>query len=109
MIDVRISKFQSGEKYSVELNNFEPKGGLDLFIKTYSEYLGEEIVDWNRNWEFGTGRMTFIGDEVILIQSEFPQLFSFDCRNEVMAEELKQSLVRFFKSEFGLRFVQSND
>ena len=107
MINVRISNFHSSKKCSVELENFEPKGGPEIFIKTFCINLRENLLEWNRNWEFGVGRMTFMGDEITLIQSEFPHVFSFDCRNETIANELKTRVVNFFESEIGQHFAQN--
>lgn len=109
MIDLRISSFQSSEKCSVDLENFEPVGGLELFIKSYSEYIGEEVLKWNRSWEFGVGCMTFSGNEIALIQSEFPHVLSFDCRNKILANELRKSLESFFKSHIGKNFLTGSD
>ena len=109
MINVRISKFQSSERCTVELEDFEPRDGLELFIKTFSEYLGEVLLEWNRSWEFGVGRITFKRDEVMVVQSEFPQVFGFDCKDEASAKELQHRLVKFFESEIGRRFAQHPD
>lgn len=106
MIDIRLTKFKSSEKCSVELVNFEPKGGLEIFIKTLSEYLEEDLLEWSRNWEFGVGTITFMGNKIALIQSEFPQVFSFDCQSEAIANELKKRLVKFFGSDIGRRLIQ---
>lgn len=106
MITLRISKFQASEKCTVEIDNFEPKDGLEMFIKTFSEYLGEVLLEWNRSWEFGIGRITFKSDEVMLVQSDFPQVFGFDCKDEASAKELQSSLVKFFESDIGQRFAQ---
>ncbi len=105
MIDIKISKFQLNQKFSVELEGFEPRDGLEAFVKAFTEYLREALLEWNRNWEFGVGRITFMGSEVILIQSEFPQVLSFDCPDETVAKELRHRLVRFFESEIGHHFV----
>lgn len=106
MITVRLSKFQASDKCTVELENFEPGDGLEIFIKTFSEFLGEILLEWNRNWEFGVGRITFKRGEVMLVQSEFPKVFGFDCKDEASAKELQSSLVKFFESEIGHRFAQ---
>ena len=107
MIDVRLSNFQLSEKCTVQLENFEPRDGLELFIKTFSEYLGEVLLEWNRSWEFGVGRMTFKRGEVMLVLSEFPHVFGFDCQDETIAKELQHRLVKFFDSEIGHRFGQT--
>ena len=103
MIKFQISKFLNNAQYALELEEFEPVGGLDVFLKTVCEYLGEELLQWHRNWEFGVGYMTYKGYKLGLCQSEFPHHFSFDCRDEHMANDLKSKLEAFF-STTGLHY-----
>jgi hypothetical protein len=105
MIDVRVVKFQSGEKCAVEIENFKPKCGLESFVIDFSKYLGAELSDWSRSWEFGLGYMKIDEIKIMLVHSEFPHVFSFDCPDESLAKELKKSLKVFFESEAGHRFV----
>jgi hypothetical protein len=105
MSPFRITKFLNSSKYSLELEAFEPVGGFDVFLTSLCNYLGERLLQWHRNWEFGIGYMTYKGYKLELCQREFPYEFSFDCRDEVMAIELKEKLEVFFAT-VGASFIQ---
>ncbi len=96
MINIKIVKFPESLQHAVVIEEFEPKDGLENFLIGLSIFLNENLLDWHRSWEFGIGHMTYDDYVIRLCQSEFPFEFSFDCRDEAMALDLKIRLSHFY-------------
>jgi hypothetical protein len=95
-VNYRITAFATGQKYSLELEDFEPKGGYELFLKTFCKFIDEEFLDWHQGVMEGIGHITYRGYKLVVYWTDFPFALSFDCRDKAMAEELRPMLEAFF-------------
>lgn len=97
-----ISYFLTGEKVSLDLFNFSPKGGYEYFLTKFCKHLDESLVSWFQGVESGIGSITYRGQIIAVVWTDFPFAFSFDCQNKEAASSLQMSLQNFFKSSNGL-------
>jgi len=96
MIQFRITPFLQSKEFSLELEDFEPVGGYEQFLKHVCDYLGETFLDWYQGIESGIGHVTYRGYTLTVYWTDFPFALSFDCQDEAMAKELKTALESFF-------------
>lgn len=85
----------NGLGVSINLNDFEPRGGYELFLKQFCKFIHEEFLDWNQGITEGIGHMTFRGYKLEVYWTDFPFALNFDCRDKTMADELRPSLLSF--------------
>ncbi len=57
MIKFRIAPFLKSTEYALELEDFEPKGGYEPFLKNVCSYLGATFLDWYQGVESGIGHI----------------------------------------------------
>lgn len=84
------------QKHSLELEDFEPKGGYEIFLTQFCKFIDEEFLDWYQGVMEGIGHITYRGYKLEVYWTDFPFALSFDCRDKAMAEELKPRLKTFF-------------
>jgi hypothetical protein len=96
MIQFRITPFLNSEKYSLQLDDFEPQGGYDFFLRAVCEHLNESFLDWYQGVESGIGHITYRGYTLTVYWTDYPFSLSFDCRDQLMAQELQMKLEGFF-------------
>ena len=84
------------QKHTLELEDFEPKGGYEIFLKQFCEYIDEEFLDWYQGVMEGIGHITYRSYKLEVYWTDFPFALSFDCRDKTMAEELQPKLEAFF-------------
>lgn len=97
MFNFRVTPFAKGPKYSLELEDFEPKGGYELFLKDICTYLGAVFSYWHQGFEIGVGAIICNNYKIEVYWSDFPFALSFDCENEAMAEGLREQLKSYFE------------
>jgi hypothetical protein len=96
ILNCRITPFAKGNKYSLELEDFEPTGGYEVFLRHVCPYLGEGFLDWHQGIAEGIGHITYRGYKLAVYWTDFPFALSFDCQDKAMAEELKRRLEAYF-------------
>lgn len=94
-----ISAFLKTSKYALEIEDFEPKDGYEIFLKNLCFNLGEKFIDWQQGVESGIGHITFKDYTLTIVWTDFPSSLSFDCRDEVMATELQSVIERYFENK----------
>lgn len=93
---IRITPFLRSDEFSTEIEEFEPVGGNEKFLREFAAYLGETLVSWFQGYEEGSGYFTYRGQRLFVYWSAFPLQLSFDCANEATAKLVKQDLEAFF-------------
>ncbi len=96
MHSFRITPFRQSEKYSLEIENFEPPEGYEGFLQSLCHSLNEEFLDWYQGVESGIGHITYRNYKLTVYWTDFPFALSFDCVDEAMANSLKEDLDRYF-------------
>jgi hypothetical protein len=96
MVKMEIRKFFNADQYALELEDFEPKGGYEIFLKKFCEFIKEQFLDWYQGVEVGIGHITYQGYKLEVYWTDFPFALSFDCRDKAMADELRPKLEAFF-------------
>lgn len=96
MFSFRVSSFANGDKYSLELEDFEPKGGYESFLKEVCLFVNSEYLDWYQGVESGIGHINYKGYKMTVFWTDFPFALSFDCRDEAMALDLRGRLEAYF-------------
>jgi hypothetical protein len=96
MSNLKITPFLVGKKHSVEIEDFEPKGGYEVFLKELCLHLGAVFVKWHQGVEIGVGEIIYKDCKMTLLWTDFPEYFSFDCDNKAMAVQLKKELEGYF-------------
>lgn len=96
---IRITPFLKSDKFSAEIEEFEPVGGSEKFLRDFAAHLGESLSDWFQGFEEGGGYFTYRGQKLFVYWSAFPLQLSFDCPNEVIALRVKKDLEDFFSGE----------
>ena len=91
-----LKPFLNSEKYALELEGFEPKGGYEPFLKDVCPFLGGTFLDWYQGVESGIGAITYQGKKIVVFWTDFPFALSFDCLNETMAKNLQKELENYF-------------
>jgi hypothetical protein len=81
---------------TINLNNFEPAGGYELFLKNLCKELGQKFIDWHQGIESGIGHIVYRDQEIVVFWTDFPFALSFDCINKAMADELQNELINYF-------------
>jgi hypothetical protein len=94
----KISPFVEGEKFSLELCEFTPKGGYEIFLREFCQFAGESFHDWFQGVESGIGHLSYLGTTLTVVWNDFPDSFGFDCDSKELAISLKGQLEKFFKS-----------
>lgn len=92
----RISPFGFSNEVAVKLEDFEPTGGNEHFLRSFAAFLGETLADWYQGYEEGGGHFTYRGQRLFVYWSAFPLQLSFDCPNEATAKLVKQDVEAFF-------------
>jgi hypothetical protein len=95
-MNITLWKAVYGNGVSINLNDFEPPGGYELFLKNVCNFLGESFLNWHQGIESGIGQITYEGYKLTVFWTDFPFSLSFDCRDKVMAEELQIRLKDYF-------------
>lgn len=98
MFVFRVSPFASSDKYSLDLENFESKGGYESFLKEACHFVGADYVDWYQGVESGIGHINYKGYKMTVFWTDFPFALSFDCRDEAMALDLRSQLEAYFSA-----------
>lgn len=98
MIQFRITPFLNSEKYSLQLDDFEPQGGYEIFLRAVCEHLNEKFLNWYQGVESGIGNITYCGYTMMVYWTDYPFALSFDCRDQSMAQELQIKLEGFFET-----------
>lgn len=101
MINLKISPFLVGKEHAVKLEEFEPNGGYELFLKDVCLYLGAIFVKWHQGIEIGVGEIIYKDYKMTVVWTDFPEHLSFDCENKDMAEQLKKELEAYFSAQHG--------
>lgn len=96
MINLKIRPFLVGKEHAVELEEFEPKGGYEPFLKDVCLYLGAIFVKWHQGIEIGVGDIVYKGYKMSVFWTDFPFSLSFDCKDEPMAIQLQKELENYF-------------
>lgn len=96
---LKITPFLGSPEFSVELEDFEPKGGYEPFLRDICGYLGETFINWYQGVESGVGAITYQGSTVKVFWTDFPFALSFDCRNNEIAEQLYERLQAYFSDK----------
>jgi hypothetical protein len=96
VINLKISPFLVGKKHAVELEEFGPNGGYELFLKNVCMYLGAIFVKWNQGIEIGVGEIIYKDYKMTVVWTDFPEHLSFDCENKGVAEQLQKELENYF-------------
>lgn len=91
-----LKPFLNSEEYALKLEEFEPKGGYEPFLKDVCLFLGATFLDWYQGVESGIGKIIYKDYRMTIFWTDFPQSLSFDCKDEVMAKELQQKLEAYF-------------
>jgi hypothetical protein len=99
MFNFCITPFAKSNKYSLELEDFEPKGGYEPFLKDVCSYLGATFLDWYQGVESGIGHIIYKEYKMTVYWTDFPFALSFDCANEAMAKELQEELKKYFETQ----------
>lgn len=95
-MNLQISPFLQSEKWSLDLNGFEPKNGYESFLRELCIYLNIEFIRWHQGLESGLGQIIYQGYKMDIFWSDFPFALSFDCLDEVMAKDLQKELKVYF-------------
>ena len=98
-MDLQISPFLQSEKWSVDLNSFEPKDSYECFLKEFCIYLQAEFIRWHQGFESGIGQIIYRGDKIDILWSDFPFSLSFDCSDKTMAKNIQKNLEVFFEMD----------
>lgn len=88
-------KSVNSDGISIILNEFEPQGGYELFLKELCAFLGEKFLGWHQGIESGIGDITYEGYKLTVFWTDFPFSLSFDCRDQKMAQKLEEGLYSF--------------
>ncbi len=96
-MNIALWKAVKGTGMSVMLNDFEPKGGYEPFLKDVCPYLGATFLDWYQGIESGIGHIIYKDYKMTVFWTDFPFSLSFDCKNEAMAKELQEELKGYFE------------
>ena len=96
MINLKISPFLVGKEHAVKLEEFEPNGGYELFLKDVCLYLGAIFVKWHQGIEIGVGEIIYKDYKMTVVWTDFPQYLSFDCEDQTMAQQLYKELEDYF-------------
>jgi hypothetical protein len=99
MIKFAIQPFLNSEEFSLDLEDFEPKGGYELFLKDACAFLDAKYLDWHQGIETGIGHINYKGYKVTVFWTDFPFALSFDCRDEAMALDLRDQLQAYFSAQ----------
>lgn len=75
-------KSVNSDGISIILNEFEPQGGYELFLKELCAFLGEKFLGWHQGIESGIGDITYEGYKLTVFWTDFPFSLSFDCRDQ---------------------------
>lgn len=95
-MNITLWKAVNGSGVSINLNDFEPNGGYEIFLKIFCKFIDEEFLDWYQGVMEGIGHITYRGYKLEVYWTDFPFALSFDCRDKAMAEELQPKLEAFF-------------
>lgn len=96
LASIRITPFLKSAEFSTEIEEFEPVGGNEKFLRDFAAYLGESLSDWFQGFEEGGGHFTYRGQRLFVYWSAFPLQLSFDCPDEATAMLVKKDLEAFF-------------
>ena len=96
MIKITTTPFSIGKQHSVELNDFVPKGGFEVFLKDVCLHLGAEFVKWYQGFESGIGEIIYEKYQMTVFWTDFPEHLSFDCKNKDMAEKIQKEMEGYF-------------
>ncbi|MFC6282041.1 hypothetical protein [Polaromonas aquatica] len=94
----KITPFSSSEKFSLELHDFTPEGGYELFLQRFCQFAEESFFDWFQGVQSGIGHITYLGTTLTVVWNDFPQSFSFDCSSEKLAVSLQSQLEQFLQN-----------
>lgn len=97
MTKFRISPFLNNSKFSLEIEEFEPRCGYKIFLADACKFFGEQLLDWYQGVESGVGHMTYKSELITVSWTDFPIALSFDCANEEIANELRTKFDEYFK------------
>ncbi len=97
VMNISITPFRKSSDFALEINDFEPVGGYENFIKNFCKYIGAEFLDWYQGWWDGLGHINIGETNMRVFWTDFPLSLSFDCSNKTQAEILKKKLEAFFK------------
>lgn len=100
MIEVKIREFVNSSKYALEIDDFEPEGGVFNFFRDFCAYLDEDFLSWEQGPDFAMGLMSYRGHLLRLFSGEFPCVVSIDCIDKKMAKELGRELADFLLINF---------
>lgn len=92
----KVTPFVDGGKFSLELCDFAPKGGYEIFLREFCRFSGESLYDWFQGVESGIGHLSYLSTALTVIWNDFPDSFSFDCDSEELAISLQGKLEKFF-------------
>lgn len=96
---ISVQPFIKSQKYSVELEDFEPLGGVEWFLKNLCQFLDENFLDWYQGVETGIGHMTYQNNRLTVIWTDFPLSLSFDCQDKETSVKLQFCLEDYFRSK----------
>jgi hypothetical protein len=91
-----LKPFLNSTEYALKLEEFEPKGGYEPFLKDVCPFLGATFLDWYQGIESGIGKIIYKGYKMTVFWTDFPQSLSFDCEDQAMAQQLQKELEDYF-------------
>lgn len=91
-MNITFRKAKETDEVSVCLNDFEPYGGYESFLRNFCKTLGESFLDWSQGVESGVGHITYKRYRLPVIWTDFPFALSFDCPDCCVAEEIASKL-----------------
>lgn len=96
-MELKITPFRNSHEYAMEIREFEPPGGYEVFLKRFCQFTGGEFLDWAQDWWNGIGHIKLNKQKLTVCWRDFPLAISFDCDTREQAEEIKMIVRRFFE------------
>lgn len=91
-----ITRLRGTARYSMDLIEFYPVGGLDVFLEAFCDFIDERLIDWHEDDDSGLGCMTFKRRELRLFWSAASMSLCFHCQSAVEASEIRALVIDYF-------------
>ncbi|MCM0045484.1 MAG: hypothetical protein NBV65_12755 [Burkholderiaceae bacterium] len=95
-LSLNITRLRGSARYSMELAEFYPVEGFEVFLEAFCGFIDERLIDWHESEESGIGRITFKRRELPIYWSASAMNFCFHCQSSTEASEMRALVIDYF-------------